>query len=153
MNLSDYSWLVIVGALAGFVSGFGNGSNDLANAVSAWSNLLSQLADEIDSLMSIDLLPLVLCMQFGTSVGSKTLTLKQAVLIAAVWEFAGAMLLGRVNTSTIQGGIADLSAFQTAPEFYAYGMVISLTVAGVWSILSSYLRLQTSGTHSISKPP
>jgi len=86
---------------------------------------------------------------FGTSVGAKTLTLRQAVLVAAVFEFVGAMVLGRVSTATIAGGIADIVAFQREPEFYAYGMLCALTIASVWQILSSYLSLNTSSTHSI----
>lgn len=58
---------------------------------------------------------------FGTSVGSKTLTLMQATVIAIVFEFTGALVLGRVVQETIAGGIADISAFQTDPEFFAYG--------------------------------
>lgn len=86
---------------------------------------------------------------FGTSVGSKTLTLKQALLIAGVFEFSGALLLGRVSTNTIAGGIADITAFTANPEVYAYGMVCALTVGTIWQILSSYMGLNTSATHTI----
>jgi phosphate/sulfate permease len=86
---------------------------------------------------------------FGTSVGAKTITLRQAVVIAALFEFTGAIVLGRVSTSTIAAGIADITAFQREPEFYAYGMVCALTVSGVWQVLSSYWELNTSSTHSI----
>ncbi|GFH27892.1 phosphate transporter [Haematococcus lacustris] len=86
---------------------------------------------------------------FGTSVGSRTLTLRQAVVIAAIFEFGGAMLLGRVSTSTIAGGIADIKSFQREPEFYAFGMVIAVTVSGIWNILASYLEFNVSATHSI----
>jgi len=86
---------------------------------------------------------------FGTSVGSHTLTLKQAVLIAAVFEFGGAMLLGRVIQETISGGIADLAAFATDPEIFAYGMMVALFVGGVWQIVASRLEMNVSATHSI----
>ncbi len=117
------------------IAGFGTGSNDVANA-------------------------------FGTSVGAKTLTLRQAVLvrvlnkdlwclimstndsfassmtqvgawiqlraqIAAIFEFVGAMVLGRV------------------PEVLAYGMVCAMTVSGIWQIVASYFELNVSSTHSI----
>jgi sodium-dependent phosphate transporter len=88
---------------------------------------------------------------FGTSVGSKTLTLKQALVIAAIFEFSGALLLGRVSTNTIAGGIADINAFTANPEVYAYGMVCALTVGTIWQVLSSYMGLNTSSTHTISK--
>ena len=53
---------------------------------------------------------------FGTSVGAKTLTLKQAVIIAIIFEFVGALVLGRVSTSTIAGGIANINVFLAEPE-------------------------------------
>lgn len=86
---------------------------------------------------------------FGTSVGSKTLTLRQAVIIAAIFEFAGALLLGRVSTNTIASGIANIDAFTRDPEVYAYGMVCALAVGTVWLIITSYLGLNVSSTHSI----
>ena len=54
--------------------------------------------------------------------------------IAAVFEFAGALVLGRVVTNTIAGGIADINAFTRTPEIYAYGMV-SLLWSCVWNSL------------------
>nr|AQM55173.1 sodium/phosphate symporter PTB [Coleochaete nitellarum] len=86
---------------------------------------------------------------FGTSVGSKTLTLRQAVLIAAVFEFVGALVLGRVSTSVISGDIAKPEAFLRDPEFYALGMVVALWVGAIWQLLASYLGLNVSATHSI----
>ncbi|BBN09033.1 solute carrier family 20 (sodium-dependent phosphate transporter) [Marchantia polymorpha subsp. ruderalis] len=86
---------------------------------------------------------------FGTSVGSKTLTLRQAVIIASIFEFAGALLLGRVSTNTIASGIADINSFSRDPEVYAYGMVCALGVGTVWLILTSYMGLNVSSTHSI----
>ena len=47
--------------------------------------------------------------------------------------------------------VSDISVFQREPEFYAYGMLCALTVCGIWQILSSYMSLNTSSTHSISK--
>eukprot|EP00879_Flechtneria_rotunda_P006676 GHRR01007016.1.p1 GENE.GHRR01007016.1~~GHRR01007016.1.p1 ORF type:complete len:614 (+),score=157.23 GHRR01007016.1:344-2185(+) len=86
---------------------------------------------------------------FGTSVGAKTITLRQAVIIAAIFEFGGAMLLGRVVTATISGGIADPSVFASQPEIYAYGMVCALTVGFLWQGWASYVGLNVSATHSI----
>ena len=86
---------------------------------------------------------------FGTSVGSGTLTMKQAIGIASVFEFVGAVVLGRVSTNTISGGIADIKAFKTHPEFYAYGMMWTLLVGGAWQIWASYKGLNVSATHSI----
>lgn len=86
---------------------------------------------------------------FGTSVGSKTLTMRQAVVIAFIFEFTGAIVLGRVSTNTIAGGVADVKQFTRNPDIYAYGMMISLGVAGFLQILASYLELNISATHSI----
>ena len=69
---------------------------------------------------------------FGASVGSGALTLNQAILIAAVFEFTGAMVLGRVSTKTIAGGIADINVFKKQPFAYAYGMMWTMMVGGIW---------------------
>ena len=71
--------------------------------------------------------------------------------IAAIFEFAGALLLGRVSTNVIAGGIADINAFTNSPEAYAYGMVCALGVGTLWLIVTSMLGLNVSSTHSISK--
>mmetsp|Transcript_37091 Transcript_37091/g.82502 ORF Transcript_37091/g.82502 Transcript_37091/m.82502 type:complete len:676 (-) Transcript_37091:1157-3184(-) len=86
---------------------------------------------------------------FGTSVGAKTLTMAQATIIAVIFEFTGAIVLGRVSTSVIAGGIANIDAFYTVPEVYAYGMVCALTVGFVWQALASYWEMNVSATHSI----
>lgn len=86
---------------------------------------------------------------FASSVGSKSLSMKQAMFLAFLFEFTGALVLGRVSTSTIAGGIADIKKFSSDPEMYAYGMMISLGVAGFLQILGSYLELNISSTHSI----
>lgn len=86
---------------------------------------------------------------FASSVGSKSLTMNQALLLAFLFEFTGAIVLGRVSTSTIAGGIADIKQFSQDPEMYAYGMMISLGVAGFLQIFGSFLELNISSTHSI----
>lgn len=123
MPQEEYTWLVIVGALAAWLFGWGTGSNDVANA-------------------------------FGTSVGSGALTLKQAILIAIIFEFTGAMVLGRVSTSVIAGGIADIKVFQTATDCngaltYGYGMMWTLILGGLWQGYASYKGFNVSATHTI----
>ena len=86
---------------------------------------------------------------FGTSVGSGALTLNQAICIAAVFEFLGAMVLGRVSTSTIAGGIADIKAFKNQPFAYSYGMMWTLMAGGLWQGWASKNGLNVSATHSI----
>lgn len=86
---------------------------------------------------------------FGTSVGAKTLKLWQASILAAIFEFTGALVLGRVSTSTIAGSIANLSTFYSQPAVYAYGMLVALFVGGVWQGVASHLEMNVSATHSI----
>jgi len=86
---------------------------------------------------------------FGTTVGAKTISLKQACLIAAVFEFAGAMTLGRVVTKTISGEIASLDAFTKDPDIFMYGMLSALTASTIWLYYATYMEWPVSTTHSI----
>ncbi|GFR48394.1 hypothetical protein Agub_g10288 [Astrephomene gubernaculifera] len=86
---------------------------------------------------------------FGTSVGAKTITLKQACLIAAVFEFAGSIGLGGEVTKTIAGSIARPSAFVNEPEIFAYGMMVALIAASFWVFLATYWSLAVSTTHAV----
>ncbi len=85
----------------------------------------------------------------GTSIGSKVLTIKQAVLIAAVFEFAGAFLAGGQVTSTIRKGIIDSGAVAQSPELLIFGMLAALTAAGIWLLVASYNGWPVSTTHTI----
>ena len=85
----------------------------------------------------------------GTSVGSKALTIKQAILIAMVFEFAGAYLAGGEVTSTIRKGIIDSGYFTDTPDLLVLGMIASLFAAGIWLAVASYLGWPVSTTHSI----
>lgn len=84
----------------------------------------------------------------GTSVGSSALTLRQAVIIAAVLEFSGAFFFGSHVTETIQKGIVDASIFKD-PLIVVYGMLAALLAAGAWLQLASYYGWPVSTTHSI----
>jgi len=75
----------------------------------------------------------------GTSVGSKALTIKQAIFIAMIFEFAGAYLAGGEVTSTIRKGIIDSSFFTDIPELLVLGMISSLLAAGIWLAVASWL--------------
>ncbi|MCF7981238.1 MAG: inorganic phosphate transporter, partial [Pseudomonadales bacterium] len=85
----------------------------------------------------------------GTSVGSKAITIKQAILIAMVFEFAGAYLAGGEVTSTIRKGIIDTSLLVEKPELLVYGMLSALLAAGFWLMIASMLGWPVSTTHSI----
>jgi len=85
----------------------------------------------------------------GTSVGSGAITIKQAVLIAAVFEFAGAFLAGGQVTKTIRKGIIDAELLSGTPELLVYGMLASLLAAGIWLLVASKFGWPVSTTHSI----
>ena len=85
----------------------------------------------------------------GTSVGSKAITIKQALLIAIVFEFAGAFLAGGEVTATIRKGIIDPSILADTPELLVFGMLASLLAAGTWLMVASIKGWPVSTTHSI----
>ncbi|KAH8094375.1 inorganic phosphate transmembrane transporter [Aureococcus anophagefferens] len=85
---------------------------------------------------------------FATSVGSKAITVKQAVMIASVFEFLGAVLMGSNVSKTIRKGIADVGCFEDNPGLLIYGMTCVIISVGVWLILASYLEMPVSTTHS-----
>ncbi len=85
----------------------------------------------------------------GTSVGAKAVTLKQAILIAMVFEFAGAYLAGGEVTSTIRKGIVDSGYFEEVPHLLVIGMISSLLAAGIWLVVASFQGWPVSTTHSI----
>ena len=85
----------------------------------------------------------------ATSVGSKALTIRQAILVAAIFEFLGAVLAGGAVTSTIRKGIVDADLLAGSPELLIYGMLASLLSAGTWLLIASRKGWPVSTTHSI----
>tara|TARA_Y100001970_G_C14244659_1_gene867244 strand:+ start:1278 stop:2720 length:1443 start_codon:yes stop_codon:yes gene_type:complete len=85
---------------------------------------------------------------FATSVGSKALTIKQAVVLAAIFETAGAVLMGSHVTNTIRKGIADYKCFEDDPDLLMYGCMWVIFSVGIWLFLASYLEMPVSTTHS-----
>jgi len=85
----------------------------------------------------------------GTSVGSGAVTIKQAVIIAVIFEFSGAILAGGEVTATIRKGILDTALFVNDPHLLVYGMLASLLAAGTWLLIASSLGWPVSTTHSI----
>lgn len=85
----------------------------------------------------------------GTSVGSGALTVKQAVIIAAVLEFAGAFLVGTHVTETVRKGIINPELFLGVEMDLAFGMIGALLAAAIWLQLASYFGWPVSTTHSI----
>ncbi|WP_439101733.1 inorganic phosphate transporter [Congregibacter sp.] len=85
----------------------------------------------------------------GTSVGSGALTIRQAIMIAIIFEFLGAYLAGGEVTETIRKGIIDPGLLEGSPELLVYGMMSALFAAGTWLLIASVRGWPVSTTHSI----
>src|SRR3970282_625264 len=85
----------------------------------------------------------------ATSVGSRALSFKTAIIIAAVFEFSGAFLAGGEVTSTIRNGMIDATLISDSPKLLVNGMPSSLLAAGSWLVVASRYGLAVSTTHSI----
>lgn len=85
----------------------------------------------------------------GTSVGSGALKLRQAVILAAIFEFIGAYFFGSDVAQTMSHGLLDLSYFQNDPLHLAVGMVSALLATGLWLQIASFFGWPVSTTHSI----
>ena len=85
----------------------------------------------------------------GTSVGAKSLTFRQAVLVAAVAEFAGALFVGGHVSDTVRKGMVDPNLFGDMPMHLVYGMISALVAASIWLHIASSLGWPVSTTHSI----
>ncbi len=85
----------------------------------------------------------------GTSVGAGAVTIKQAIAIAIIFEFSGAVLAGGHVTSTIRKGIIDPAPIINSPEILVYGMLASLLAAAFWLMIASWKGWPVSTTHSI----
>ncbi|TLX54510.1 phosphate permease [Stutzerimonas nosocomialis] len=83
----------------------------------------------------------------GTSVGSRALTIKQAIIVAMIFEFCGAYLAGGEVTETVKSGIVDASVIP--PELMVLGMMSALLAAGTWLLVASTRGWPVSTTHSI----
>jgi len=86
---------------------------------------------------------------FATSVSAKSLTLKQAVIIAAICEFMGALLLGASVTSTIRKSMIDVDMYMDEPDVLMFGMLTALVSASFMMFVANYFALPISTTHTI----
>lgn len=85
----------------------------------------------------------------GTSVGSGAISIRQAIIIAIVFEALGAMLAGGQVTDTIRSRIIDVHYFEKTPQLFVYGMLAALLSAGTWLLIASWRGWPVSTTHSI----
>ncbi|TWI57466.1 PiT family inorganic phosphate transporter [Pseudomonas duriflava] len=86
---------------------------------------------------------------FGTSVGAGTLTIRQALLVAAIFEVSGAVIAGGEVTQTIRGGIVDLGAMAVTPQDFIFIMTSALIAAAFWLLYATRKGYPVSTTHSI----
>ena len=85
----------------------------------------------------------------GTSVGSKAVTLKQALIIAGVLEFTGAVLFGHEVTETLATKIANPALFAATPQIFVVGMVTVLISCGIWLQIATSRGLPVSSSHAV----
>ena len=86
---------------------------------------------------------------FATAVGSKTLTLKQAVLVASVFEFTGAVLMGSHVTDAVRKNIVSEDLFTDNPGALMFGMLCADLASALWLTFATYVKWPVSTTHSI----
>jgi PiT family inorganic phosphate transporter len=85
----------------------------------------------------------------ATSTGAKAISMKQALMIAAVFEFAGAVLAGGEVTATIRSGIIDVAAIAHDPDLLIHGMLSALLAAAIWLTIASRNGWPVSTTHTL----
>uniref|UniRef100_U3BNX1 Phosphate transporter n=1 Tax=Callithrix jacchus TaxID=9483 RepID=U3BNX1_CALJA len=86
---------------------------------------------------------------FGTAVGSGVVTLRQACILASIFETTGSVLLGAKVGETIRKGIIDVNLYNETVETLMAGEVSAMVGSAVWQLIASFLRLPISGTHCI----
>lgn len=86
---------------------------------------------------------------FGTAVGSGVVTLKQACILASIFETTGSVLLGAKVGETIRKGIVDVNLYNNSVDLLMAGEVSAMVGSAVWQLIASFLKLPISGTHCI----
>uniref|UniRef100_A0A2D4HJN0 Phosphate transporter n=3 Tax=Micrurus TaxID=8634 RepID=A0A2D4HJN0_MICLE len=86
---------------------------------------------------------------FGTAVGSGVVTLRQACILASIFETTGSVLLGAKVGETIRKGIIDVNLYYNSTDILMAGEVSAMVGSAVWQLIASFLKLPISGTHCI----
>ncbi|MCU7862957.1 MAG: inorganic phosphate transporter, partial [Candidatus Thiodiazotropha sp. (ex Lucinoma borealis)] len=117
--------------------------------ISEWGTVFIALAVIFGLYMSWGIGANDVANAMGTSVGSGAISVKQAIIIAAIFEFAGAFIAGGSVTKTIRKGIIDPSSITGNPELLIYGMLSALLASAIWLMFASTRGWPVSTTHSI----
>eukprot|EP00804_Cyclotella_cryptica_P027365 CCRYP_021162-RC/>CCRYP_021162-RC protein AED:0.29 eAED:0.29 QI:452/1/1/1/1/0.8/5/1106/344 len=86
---------------------------------------------------------------FATSVASKSISLRSAVIIAGIFEFCGALFLGASVTGTVRGKIFDTSYYEDQPEVVLLGFMTSLVTASIFLLGATHFGMPVSTTHTV----
>ncbi|XP_066193244.1 sodium-dependent phosphate transporter 1 isoform X2 [Sylvia atricapilla] len=86
---------------------------------------------------------------FGTAVGSGVVTLRQACILASIFETVGSVLLGAKVSETIRKGLIDVEMYNSTQEVLMAGSISAMSGSAVWQLMASFLKLPISGTHCI----
>lgn len=145
------SLFFIVLLLAAFVYFWQWGSQDLIGGSSIL--ILFTLATIFGLFMAFNIGGNDVANSFGTSVGAGTLTIRQALAVAAIFEVSGAVIAGGAVTDTIRKGIVDLGSLTGMPDFdpmdFVYIMMSALVAAALWLLIATKRGWPVSTTHSI----
>jgi PiT family inorganic phosphate transporter len=113
------------------------------------NNLFLAVAALIGAYMAMNIGANDVANNVGPAVGSKALTLTTAIIIAATFEAAGALIAGGEVVKTIKNGIIDISAFQGDTNQFIWAMMAALLAAALWLNFATMMRAPVSTTHSI----
>ncbi|XP_051277990.1 sodium-dependent phosphate transporter 1-A [Dicentrarchus labrax] len=86
---------------------------------------------------------------FGTAVGSGVVTMRQACILATIFETVGSVLLGAKVSETIRQGIIDVRMYNGSEHVLMAGSISAMCGSAVWQLAASFLKLPISGTHCI----
>jgi PiT family inorganic phosphate transporter len=113
------------------------------------NNMFLAIAALIGAYMAMNIGANDVANNVGPAVGSKALTLTMAIIIAAVFEAAGALIAGGEVVKTIKKGIIDISAFGGNADPFIWAMMAALLAAALWLNFATMMRAPVSTTHSI----
>ncbi|MFT5660376.1 MAG: PiT family inorganic phosphate transporter [Sulfurimonas sp.] len=113
------------------------------------NNMFLAVAALIGAYMAMNIGANDVANNVGPAVGSKAMTMTMAIIIAAIFEGAGALIAGGEVVKTIKKGIIDISAFGGNPDPFIWAMMAALLAAALWLNLATMMRAPVSTTHSI----